>query len=235
MSASRSITRRDRSSAGTRRHDLVHENERLRAELRAARARTVAASDDLRRRIERDLHDGAQQRFVPVALTLRLARMRVVDGSEAAALIDRSMEELAAGSSELRALARGILPPILSDCGLAPALQALGDRTPMPVTCSIDLPARLPATIEAAAYFVAAEALTNVVRHASAHTAEITVRRDGPHVVIDVRDDGIGGADPSAGSGLRGLAERIAALDGHLRVESDPGGGTLVRAHIPSR
>jgi signal transduction histidine kinase len=233
MTATRATTRRGRSSVVTRRDTLAHDNERLRAELRSARARIVDTSDELRRRIERDLHDGAQQRFVAVALIMRMARMRVDDGSEAAGLIDQSMEELAAGLSELRALARGILPPILSECGLEPALRALGDRMPMPVSCSIDLPTRLPVTIETAAYFMVAEALTNVVRHASASAAEVAVRRDGARVVIDVRDDGIGGADPSSGSGLRGLAERITAVDGHLCVESDPRGGTLVRAQIP--
>jgi signal transduction histidine kinase len=124
-------------------------------------------------------------------------------------------------------------PALLSDRGLEPALLALAARTPLPVTCSIGLPERLPGPIEAAAYFMVVEALTNVVRHANANAAEIAVRRDGARVLIDVRDDGIGGADPSSGSGLRGLADRITALDGHLRVERAPRGGTLLRAHIP--
>jgi signal transduction histidine kinase len=135
--------------------------------------------------------------------------------------------------AELRALARGIYPALLSERGLEPALHALAGRTPMPVACAIDLPERLPKPIEAAAYFMVVEALTNVVRHANANVAEIAVRRDGARLVVDVRDDGIGGADPSSGSGLRGLADRITALDGHLRVERDPRGGTLLRAHIP--
>jgi signal transduction histidine kinase len=233
MSTTHTITRGPRSAVTTRRHSLAGENERLRAELRAARARTVAECDELRRRIERDLHDGAQQRFVAIAMIMRMARTRVGEHSEAAALIDQSLEELAAGLSELRALARGILPAILSDCGLEPALLALAGRTPMPVACSIDLQERLPCAIETAAYFLVAEALTNVVRHAGANAAEITVHRDGTHVGIEVRDDGSGGVDAAAGSGLRGLADRISALDGHLYIENDAAGGTLVRAEIP--
>jgi signal transduction histidine kinase len=233
MSATRSITRRGRSSVATRRDTLIHDNERLKAELRASRTRLVAESDAVRRRIERDLHDGAQQRFVALALHLRMARTHVDDDSEAAALLDQSIAELASGLSELRTLARGIYPVLLSERGLEPALLALAGRTPMPVTFSIDLPERLPAVIEAAAYFMVVEALTNVVRHANANAAEIAVRRDSARVLIDVRDDGIGGADPSSGSGLRGLADRITALDGHLRVERDPRGGTRLRAHIP--
>jgi signal transduction histidine kinase len=227
--------RRRRPSVVAWRSKLAHENERLQAELRALRARLASEADDVRRRIERDLHDGAQQSFVAVALNLSLARAHVPDDSEAAAVLDRTKDQLTAGLSELRALARGIHPAIMADRGLEPALLALAGRTPMPVACSVHLPERLPAPAEAAAYFVVAEALTNVVRHASANAAEIRVRRDGAHVVIDVSDDGVGGADPSKGSGLQGLADRIAALDGHLQVDSDRSAGTLVRAEIPIR
>jgi signal transduction histidine kinase len=219
---------------------LALENERLDAELRAryedlraSRARLVEASDAARRRIERDLHDGAQQRFVSLALTLRLARNRLDADSEAAALVDRGLEELDAGLSELRELARGIHPAVLSERGLAPALESLAARTPVPVEVSV-LPAqRLPAPVETAAYFLVAEALTNVARYAQASEADVSVMRENGRAIIEVRDDGVGGADPAAGSGLRGIADRVAALDGRLHVESPAGGGTLVRAEIP--
>jgi signal transduction histidine kinase len=219
---------------------LALENERLDAELRAryedlraSRARLVEASDAARRRIERDLHDGAQQRFVSLALTLRLARNRLDADSEAAALVDRGLEELDAGLSELRELARGIHPAVLSERGLAPALESLAARTPVPVEVSV-LPAqRLPAPVETAAYFLVAEALTNVARYAQASEADVSVMRENGRAIIEVRDDGVGGADPGAGSGLRGIADRVAALDGRLHVESPAGGGTLVRAEIP--
>jgi signal transduction histidine kinase len=219
---------------------LALENERLDAELRAryedlraSRARLVEASDAARRRIERDLHDGAQQRFVSLALTLRLARNRLDAGSEAAALVDRGLEELDAGLSELRELARGIHPAVLSERGLAPALESLAARAPVPVEVSV-LPAqRLPPQIETAAYFVVAEALTNVARYAQANEADIAITRENGRAVIQVRDDGVGGADPTSGSGLRGIADRVAALDGRLHVDSPVGGGTVVRAEIP--
>jgi signal transduction histidine kinase len=193
----------------------------------------VATADEVRRRIERDLHDGAQQRFVATALHLRMARAHVHDDSEAAAALDRGIEELAAGLAELRSLARGIRPVALTDHGLEPALAALAARTPLPVSCAVDLPGRLPAPLEAAVYFVVAEALTSVVRHAGATLAEISLHADGRRLVVEVRDDGAGGADLRKGTGLRGLADRVGALDGSLRVEGAPGGGTLLRAHIP--
>jgi signal transduction histidine kinase len=221
---------------------LALENERLDAELRAryeelraSRARLVEASDAARRRIERDLHDGAQQRFVSLALTLRLARNRLDPDSEAASLVDRGLEELDAGLSELRELARGIHPAVLSERGLAPALESLAARAPVPVSCSV-LPAqRLPLPVETAAYFLVAEALTNVARYAHASEADVAVTRENGRAVIEVRDDGVGGADPGSGSGLRGIADRVAALDGRLHVESPVGGGTVVRAEIPVR
>jgi signal transduction histidine kinase len=219
---------------------LALENERLDAELRAryeelraSRARLVEASDAARRRIERDLHDGAQQRFVSLALTLRLARNRLDPESEAAGLVDRGLEELDAGLSELRELARGIHPAVLSERGLAPALESLAARAPVPVEVSV-LPAqRLPPPVETAAYFLVAEALTNVARYAQASEADVAVTRENGRAVIEVRDDGVGGADPGTGSGLRGIADRVAALDGRLHVESPVGGGTVVRAEIP--
>jgi signal transduction histidine kinase len=219
---------------------LALENERLDAELRAryeelraSRARLVEASDAARRRIERDLHDGAQQRFVSLALTLRLARNRLDPDSEAAGLVDRGLEELDAGLSELRELARGIHPAVLSERGLAPALESLAARAPVPVEVSV-LPARrLPLPVETAAYFLVAEALTNVARYAQASEADVAITRENGRAVIEVRDDGVGGADPGSGSGLRGIADRVAALDGRLHVESPVGGGTVVRAEIP--
>jgi signal transduction histidine kinase len=193
----------------------------------------IAAADELRRRIERDLHDGAQQRFVAAALHLRIARTLVADGSEAAAALDRGIDELGAGLAELRSLARGIHPAVLTDRGLGPAVEALADRTPLPVTCCVDLPGRPAPTLEAAAYFVVSEALTNVVRHAGATHAEVALRIEGRRLVIEVRDVGTGGADLGKGSGLRGLADRVGALDGSLRVEDAQGGGTVVHARVP--
>ena len=220
---------------------LALENDRLDAELRAryaelqaSRARLVAAGDAARRRIERDLHDGAQQRFVALALTLRLARSRVPDDSEAAALLDGGLSELSAGLGELRELARGIHPAVLTERGLEPALASLAARAPVPATINAR-PGRLPAAVETAAYFVVAEALTNVAKYADATAAEVTLRRDDGHVVIDVEDDGVGGADPAAGSGLRGIEDRVAALDGRLQIESPAGGGTRLHAVIPCK
>jgi signal transduction histidine kinase len=221
---------------------LALENERLDAdlrasvqELRASRVRIVESGDAARRRIERDLHDGAQQQLVTLALTLRTARSRLErDPKEAGALIDAASAELDAAIRELRELARGIHPAVLSDRGLGAALEALAQRTPLPVELEGVPQERLPPGVEAAAYFVVAEALTNVVRYARASHARVAVVRDGGRIVVAVVDDGVGGADPAAGTGLRGLADRVAVLDGRLEVESAPGHGTTVRAVIPS-
>ena len=221
---------------------LALENERLAAEvraryddLRAASARLVAAGDAARRRIERDLHDGAQQRLVSLSVTLNLARKHAEPGSQTATLLDSAMTELTAGLSELRELARGIHPAVLTDHGLDPALEGLAARAPLPVTISATVEGRLPPAVEAAAYFVVMEALTNVAKYAGATAAEVTVQQVNGHVVIDVADDGVGGADPTAGTGLAGLADRVAALGGRLMVESPLGGGTVVRAEMPAR
>ena len=204
------------------------------AELRASRARIVESADAARRRIERDLHDGAQQQLVAVALALRTARRRVEhDPGAAGALLDSAADDLDAAIRALRDLARGIHPAVLSDRGLASALDALAQRAPLPVEidgCPAD---RLPEPVEAAAYFVVAEAITNVVRYAGATHARVAVTRDGGQLAVLVADDGVGGADPDRGSGLRGLADRVAALDGRLEVRSDAGRGTTVRATIP--
>jgi signal transduction histidine kinase len=220
---------------------LALENERLAAELRAryddlraASARLVAAGDAARRRIERDLHDGAQQRLVSLSLTLNLARRHAEPGSQTASLLDNAMTELTAGLSELRELARGIHPAVLTERGLDPALAGLAARAPLPVTISAPLDRRLPPAVEAAAYFVVMEALTNVAKYACATAAEVTVQQINGHLVIDVADDGVGGANPAAGTGLAGLADRVAALGGRLEVQSPPGAGTLVRAEMPA-
>jgi signal transduction histidine kinase len=220
---------------------LALENERLEAELRArvaelhtSRARIIAVGDAERRRLERDLHDGAQQRLVALALALRMARSRVeTDPAAAASLLDTAMTQLTEALSELRELARGIHPAVLTDRGLHAALEALAGRAPVEVELATEAEGRLPAQVEAAAYFVVAEALTNVAKYAGAERAVVRVAREDGHAVVEVRDDGRGGADPAAGSGLRGLADRIAALDGRLVVHSPPGRGTVVRAEIP--
>jgi signal transduction histidine kinase len=200
-------------------------------ELRASRARIVEAGDAERRRLERDLHDGAQSRLVALALLLRSARMRA-DG-ELAELLDQAQEELHTGLEELRELARGIHPAVLTDRGLEPALEALTSRAPLPVTLEVEGDERLPGPVESAAYFVVSEALTNVAKYARATHATVAVRRANGRVMVDVTDDGVGGADAAGGSGLRGLADRLAALDGTLRLDSPAGHGTRVHAEIP--
>jgi signal transduction histidine kinase len=221
---------------------LALENERLEAELRArldelqtSRSRLLEVSMFERRRLERDLHDGAQQRLVALSLQLGLAQRRLQDGDGAAAdiLLDAARDELARALEELRELARGIHPAVLTDRGLEAALEALAERTPLPVSLD-EMPAdRLPAPVEAAAYFVVAEALTNIARYAGASQAEVRIARASGYAVVEVRDDGVGGADPADGTGLRGLADRLAALDGRLEVHSPPGEGTTVRAEVP--
>jgi signal transduction histidine kinase len=221
---------------------LALENERLEAELRArldelqsSRARLVEVSMFERRRLERDLHDGAQQRLVALSLQLGLARRRLDAGNPGAAgaMLDAARDELARALEELRELARGIHPAILTDRGLAAAVEALAERAPLTVSLDEMPPERLPAPVEAAAYFVVAEALTNVVKYAGASHAGVRVARSDGYAVVEVRDDGVGGADPAGGTGLRGLADRLAALDGRLEVHSPPGVGTLVRARVP--
>jgi signal transduction histidine kinase len=187
-----------------------------------------------RRRLERDLHDGAQQRLVSLALTLRLAQEKLdSDPSETRRLLDRSREELAEALQELRELARGIHPAVLSDRGLGAAVETLARRAPLPVELS-GLPAeRLPEQVELAAYFVVSEALTNVAKYASASQAWVTVTRSGGRLEVAISDNGVGGADPELGTGLRGLSDRLAAIEGRLEIDSRPGRGTTVRARIP--
>jgi len=202
-------------------------------ELRASRARVVQAGDAERRRLERDLHDGAQSRLVALALTLRSARKRAEGNDELAGLLDRSIEELQLGLQELRELARGIHPAVLSDRGLDTALETLARRAPVPVELQRMSGGRLPEAVELVAYFVVAEALTNVAKYAHASSAVVRVVQDDEMLAVYVSDDGVGGADAAGGSGLRGLVDRVEALDGSLRIASPSGGGTTVHATIP--
>jgi signal transduction histidine kinase len=190
----------------------------------------VAAGDAERRRLERNLHDGAQQRLVSLALMLRLAARRHPDDRD----LDLAGEELSHALQELRELARGIHPAVLTERGLEPAVRALADRAPVPVELSIEFPERLPAPVEAAAYYVVSEALTNVAKYAGASLVRVTIARADGVAHITVSDDGEGGADPAGGSGLRGLADRVEALGGRLTIDSPPAAGTTLRAAIPT-
>ena len=221
---------------------LAAENDALRAELevqleevRASRARIVQAAYDARRRLERDLHDGAQQRLAMVEMTLRAAQRRMAASTDPALVstLNQAVEDLSAGAAELRSLARGLHPVLLTERGLVPALQALATRSQVPVTLQCATIGRMDASIESAAYFVVSEALTNVMRHADASRVNVTAQRRNSILELEIRDDGSGGASIDAGSGLRGLADRVAALDGRLLVDSPTGSGTLVRVELP--
>ena len=209
------------------------ESEGRHAELRASRERIVAASDAERRRLERNLHDGAQQRLVSVALQLRMIQTRIrADPALAERLVSSASDELSQSLEELRELARGIHPAVLNH-GLQVALKSLASRASVPTWVSFGSPARLPEPVELAAYLVACEALANVAKYAQATQATVRVSRRAGLAVIEIADDGVGGADESAGTGLQGLADRVAALDGTLRILSPPGGGTVVTAELP--
>ena len=209
-------------------------NAEAREQLAASRARVVAAGDGERRRLERNLHDGAQQRLVALAIGLRIAD-RLIDEDPAAAhaAIERASEELSASLAELREIARGLHPAVLSDHGLEPAITSLMQRAPFPVELTVDLAERPPEAVEVAAYYVIAESLTNVAKYARASHASVEVRALGDRLLIAVSDDGVGGADIGAGSGLLGLEDRVAALGGRLHIESPRGRGTSVRADVP--
>jgi signal transduction histidine kinase len=218
---------------------IALDNARLQVELRArleelkgSRARIVEAGDAERRRLERNLHDGAQQRLVAVSLQLRLLENRINDPDTAAELVKAASAELAQSLDELRELARGLHPAVLEH-GLKAALDALANRAAVATTVAYDAGGRLPEPVELAAYFVASEALTNVAKYAQATEATVRVWRDNGAAVIEIADDGVGGADDTRGSGLRGLADRVEALDGTLRVVSPPGAGTVVTATLP--
>jgi signal transduction histidine kinase len=212
---------------------------RLRArvdDLHDARQRIIAAADAERRRIERDLHDGAQQRLVAVALTLRLAESQLQsDPAAAAPLIAKAREEAQLAIKELRDLAHGIHPAVLSERGLRAALEALATRSPVPVEITGVPAAPIDRAVEAAAYFVTAEALTNVAKYARASEASVRLSVDDGRLRLEVCDDGCGGADLANGSGLRGLRDRVDALDGEFELDSPAGLGTTVRVEIPLR
>jgi signal transduction histidine kinase len=220
---------------------LALDNERLQAELRArldelqaSRARIVEAADLERKRIERNLHDGTQQRLTTVALALGLAESKLTtDPHAAGASLRQAKQTLEAALAQVRDLSQGIHPTVLTTRGLGPAIQDLAYTAPLPVTVQAQLNGRLPERVEAGAYYLVAEALANVAKHARASTATVTLTQQHGRLLLSVRDDGIGGADPTRGSGLRGLADRVQALGGTLEVASPPGQGTELRAVIP--
>ncbi|HEY6696233.1 MAG TPA: GAF domain-containing sensor histidine kinase [Solirubrobacteraceae bacterium] len=225
----------DRVAAFAQLISLAIENAENREELAASRARLVTAADEARRRIERDLHDGAQQRLLATALNLTLLDRRLKPAGEGVGeLLDQAREELDRGLCELRDLARGLHPAVLTDRGVEAAVRSLVQRTPVPVTFTAAVPSRLDPTIEAAAYFVASEALTNVAKYAQAETASVDVKLSDDALVVEIADDGIGGADPTRGSGLSGLVDRVQAIGGRLEVASRPGEGTRLRAELPT-
>jgi signal transduction histidine kinase len=214
---------------------LALENARLHAQLRAqltelqeSRTRIVAAGDAERRRLERDLHDGAQQRLLALGLALQLLRADHRDSQ----LLAEAESELQEALRELRELARGIHPAILTDQGLTAAVGSLVDRAALPITTRVT-DQRYPQPVESAAYFVVSEALANATKHAHARSATVSIAPRNGGLVVEVSDDGCGGAKPGAGSGLEGLADRVGALDGRLTINSTPGAGTTIRAEIP--
>jgi len=220
---------------------LALENARLQAEVRAqlaevraSRARLVDVADAERRRLERDLHDGAQQRLLGMGMTLHTLRGRLPKNDTGTdRLIDEATTELRSALTELRDLAQGIHPAVLTDQGLTAALGMLARRCPLPVTVQVDLPDRPPAAVEAAAYYLTSEALQNTVKHGHATHAVIRVHPETDTLVVDVIDDGIGGASMDAGTGLRGLQDRVTAINGTLTVHSPPTGGTHLHARLP--
>jgi PAS domain S-box-containing protein len=199
-----------------------------------SRARIVAAADAERRRVERNLHDGAQQRLVTVALHLHLVKRRLeTDPAAVAQLVDSAQTELTLALEEIRELVRGLHPRLLSDRGLGPALAGLAERALLAVEIAETPEERLPPAVEAAAYYIVAEALANAAKHSQASQVTVRVSAGEGCTVVEVLDDGVGGADPTAGSGLRGLADRVAALGGSLEISSEPGTGTGLRAELP--
>ena len=221
---------------------IALENARLNAELharldelRGSRARIVEAGQKERQRLERNLHDGAQQRLVALSLELTLLEARFAKDEEAKHAVDAVRRELAESLQELRELARGIHPAVVTGHGLAVALESVAARSPVPVKLDVSLDGRVPEAVEVAAYFLISESLTNVAKYAEASSASVAVSRENGELVVEIVDDGVGGADTESGSGLRGLADRVEALDGRLRVWSPSGGGTRVRAEIPCR
>ena len=219
---------------------IALENARLHAELRArvaevrgSRARVLEAGQTERKRLERNLHDGAQQRLVALSLELAMIEKSLDDDPAAQARLDKARREIALSLDELRDLASGLHPAVVGGHGLAVGLESLTVRAPVPVSLTVELPDRLPERYEVAAYYLVSESLANVGKHAHATSATVGVTRAGDLLVVEVEDDGVGGADTERGSGLRGLADRVEALDGTLRVWSPEGGGTRLRAEIP--
>jgi signal transduction histidine kinase len=234
------LEERDLVDAAAAAARLAIENSRLQADLRAqleevraSRTRIVGASDAERRRIERDLHDGAQQRLLGARLVLKLAKSRSGDTEALASLLNEADTEVRDALADIRTLARGIHPSILADEGLEPALAALARRAPLPVELTVTTGARLPQPVETAVYFLASEALTNVTKHAHASRVTISVSRTDGNVAVEIDDDGVGGADRAGGTGLGGLRDRIETLGGELSVRSPAGDGTGIRAVIP--
>ncbi|MET7639621.1 sensor histidine kinase [Streptomyces sp. NPDC005438] len=202
-------------------------------QVRASRARLLDSFDAERRRIERDLHDGAQQRLVSLGMTLGLMRLDVAPGSPLAGRLTEAEGQLADAQRELRRLVRGLSPPVLADHGLVAAVEDHASRFPVPVTVDLQLPGRLPAKTETHLYYVINEAMTNIARHSGARSARVYGRYHSDLLVLEISDDGRGGADPEAGSGLTGLADRVTALDGRMRVSSPPSGPTLLHVEVP--
>jgi signal transduction histidine kinase len=219
---------------------IAIENGRLNAELRArleelrgSRARIVEAAQNERQLLERNLHDGAQQRLIALSLDLSILKEQLEGDSEARAGIDRARRQIAASLAELREISSGLHPAVVSGHGLAVALEQLTARAPVPVELAIEVEDRLPEPLEVAAYYVVSESLANIARHAHAKTARVAILKEYDELVLEIVDDGIGGADSERGTGLRGLADRVESLDGRLRVWTPRGGGTRVRAEIP--
>ncbi|WP_328286777.1 sensor histidine kinase [Actinoplanes utahensis] len=204
-------------------------------EVTRSRARLVDAFEVERRRIERDLHDGAQQRLVALSMQLGMARLEVPPGSPADEPLSAAHELAKQALTELRELIRGVHPKVLTDRGLAAAVGEAASVAPLPVDIDVRLPGRLPAAVEVTAYFVVSEALTNVAKHSAATRARVSAFVRGDRLLVEVRDDGVGGAEPAAGSGLVGLADRVAVLDGTVTLSSPAGGPTVVRVDIPVR
>ncbi len=219
---------------------IALENGRLQAEqkahleeLKGSRARVIEAGQKERQRLERNLHDGAQQRLVALSLELKLLERELADDPEAATRLDRARTEIAASLDELREVAHGLHPAVLSGHGLEVALESMAAHSPTPVRLTVTLEGRLPEPIEVAAYYVVSESLANIGKHARATSVSVDVSRADEVVVVEVVDDGIGGADTEHGSGLRGLADRVEAHGGRLRIWSPAGGGTRLRAEMP--
>ncbi|GAA3487265.1 sensor histidine kinase [Streptomyces cremeus] len=204
-------------------------------EVRASQARFLDSFDAERTRIERDLHDGAQQHLVSLGMTLGMLRLDTPDGSPQSELLTQAEQQLATAHRELRSLIRGLNPPVLADHGLVAAVEDYAGRFPIPVTVDLTLPQRLPRKLESTLYYVINEALTNIARHSGAGSAAVRGRYHADVLILDITDDGHGGVDPEAGSGVTGLADRVAALQGRMRVSSPVGGPTLLHVEVPCR